>query len=176
MSCTVAISAAHRSYLFREQVIAPALMNCALNGIIAWLIFRARSSIPVWGDGGLVFDTIATLFLLPFLTCLIVTPLIRRGVAGGKVPPLTWRAAEHGVLGYLPLSVWGRGAVIGGLAVGAGLPIIFGGLSLAGVAHLAPMNVVVLKGVYTAMLAGLVGPVIALCAISDASPAPVVAS
>jgi hypothetical protein len=176
MSATVALSVAHRSYLVREQVITPALVNCALNGIIAWLMFRSRPSIPVWGGGGLVFDTIATLFLLPFLTCLIVTPLIRRGVAGGKVPPLAWRAADHAVLAYLPPSVWGRGAAIGGCAVVAGFPIILGGLSLAGIAHLAPLNVVALKGVYTAMLAGLVGPVIALCAISDASPAAAAAS
>jgi len=47
------------SYLVLVQVSHAALMNCALNGIIAWFIFRARSSIPVWGDGGLVFDTIA---------------------------------------------------------------------------------------------------------------------
>jgi hypothetical protein len=176
MSGTRSISEAHRSYLVREQVITPALVNCALNGMIAWLIFRSRPAIPVWGEGGLVFDTIATLFLLPFLTCLIVTPLIRRGVAGGKVPALRWRAADHAVLGYLPLSVWARGAAIGALAVVAGLPLILGGLSLAGIASLAPLRVVVLKGVYTGLLAGLVGPVIALCAISEASPVAVVAS
>lgn len=171
MAGTATVSAAHRSYLVREQVITPALVNCALNGIIAWFIFRARSNVPVWGDGGLVFDTIATLFLLPFLTCLIVTPLIRRRVAAGKLPPLAWRATEHALFGFLPANVWGRAAAIGGLAVVAGLPVILGGLSLIGIAHLAPLNVVLLKSVYTGILAGLVGPVIALCAISDASPA-----
>jgi hypothetical protein len=176
MSGTQSISEAHRSYLIREQVMTPVLMNVALNGIIAWLIFRARPIIPVWGEGGLVLDTIATLFLLPFLTCLIVTPLVRRGVARGKVPPLAWRAADHAALGYLPLSVWGRGAAIGGLAVLAGFPLILGGLSLAGIGSLAPLNVVALKGAYTGVLAGLIGPVIALCAISDASPTAVVAS
>jgi len=170
MSFTSSISDAHRSYLVREQVITPALINCALNGIIAWFIFRARAAIPVWGEGGLMFDTVATLFLLPFLTCLIVTPLVRRGVAGGKVPPLPWRATDHAVLGYLPASAWGRGAAIGGLAVVAGVPVILGGLSLAGIASLAPLNVVMLKAMYTALLAALIGPVIALCAISDASP------
>lgn len=79
MSRTQSISDAHRSYLIREQVITPALINCALNGIIAWLIFHARPTIPIWGEGGLVMDTVVTLFLLPAITCLIVTPLVRRG-------------------------------------------------------------------------------------------------
>jgi hypothetical protein len=169
----IAISQQHRSYLVREQMITPALFNLALNAGIAWLIFRSRPIIPVWGEGGLVFDTIATLFLLPFCTSLIVTPLVRKAVAGGKVPPLEWRSADHVFFGRLPASVWWRSVAIGGLAVLAGFPLILGGLSVAGVAGLVPWKVVVLKGAYTALLASVVGPIIALCALSEASAAAV---
>ena len=159
------LSEKHRAWLIREQVIAPAAINFALNAGIAWLIFRGRGLVPLWGEGGIAQDAIATLFLLPFLTCLIVTPLVRRALRAGKLPPLdaavALPAAER-----LPRPLLGRAAVLGLGGVAGGAPLVLGAVALAGGA-LAVSTLVLAKGVYTAALAALVGPLIALRALAD---------
>jgi len=165
----VALSEKHRAWLIREQVIAPAAINFALNAGIAWLLFRGRGVVSLWGEGGIAQDAIATLFLLPFLTCLIVTPLVRRALGAGKVPPL------DGVMGLpepilrLPRALLGRAAALGlgGILVGA--PLVLGAVAVAGGALAVP-TLVVAKGVYTAALAALVGPLIALRALAEPVP------
>ena len=161
------LSEKHRAYLIREQVIAPALINFALNAVIAWLIFRGRGSVPLWGEGGMAQDSLATLFLLPFLTCLIVTPLVRRAVASGKVPPLDAAGAVPPLVLRLPRSLLARSTALGLGAVLAGAPLLLGGLVAAGATAFAVPSLVLGKGVYTALLAALVGPLIALRALAE---------
>jgi len=161
------LSEKHRAYLVREQMIAPALINFALNVAIAWLIFRGRGRVPLWGEGGVAQDTFATLFLLPFLTCLIVTPLVRRAVASGKIPPLDAAGAVPPLASRLPRSLLARSAALGLGAVLVGAPLLLGGLAAAGVTALGVSSLVLGKGVYTALLAALVGPLIALRALAD---------
>jgi hypothetical protein len=162
------LSEKHRSWLIREQVIAPAAINFALNAGIAWLIFRGRGVVPLWGEGGIAFDAIATLFLLPFLTCLIVTPLVRRAVGAGKLPPLDAAIGLPQAIERLPSALLARSAVLGLGVVVAGAPLVLGAVAAAG-GELAVPTLVLSKGVYTALLAALVGPMIALRTLAEPS-------
>ncbi len=164
------LSAEQRRYLVREQMIAPAIFNFALNAAIAWLLFRSLSTVPLWGASSLAVDTLVTLFLLPFLTCLIVTPQVRRARRRGVVAPLAQPRAAYPALRWLPESLTGRAAALGALGVLAGAPLLIGGLVVAGVESLSPGYTVLLKGVYTALLSCAVNPLVALCALSDVRP------
>ena len=165
------LSEKHRSWLIREQVIAPAAINFVLNAGIAWLIFRGRGVVPLWGEGGIAPDAIATLFLLPFLTCLIVTPLVRRALRAGKVPPLDGVIGLPAVILRLPRALLGRAAVLGLGGVAVGAPLVLGAAALAGGALAVP-TLVLAKGVYTGALAALVGPLIALRTLAEARVRP----
>lgn len=166
------LSEPHRSYLIRDQMIVPAVINFLLNAGIAWLIFHARAPVPVWGESGFAQDALATLFLLPFLTCLIVTPLVRHTLRSGKIAPLSWHRRAHPLLKLLPENVLGRAIVLGLFGVAAGGAVVLGGLLLSGTQTLSLVYAVVLKGIYAAVLACVVSPPIAVWVLADTAPIP----
>src|SRR3990172_10008910 len=84
----MSISVAHRRFLLVDQGVAPAIFNFVLNGAIAWLLFHSAASVPLWGPSSVAIDTLITAFLLPFLTCLIVSGIVDRQVARGRIPRL----------------------------------------------------------------------------------------
>ncbi|MGH9650557.1 MAG: hypothetical protein ACRD3I_08830, partial [Terriglobales bacterium] len=159
-------------YMIREQMIVPAVINFLLNAGIGWLIFRAHPRVPVWGESSFAQDALVTLFLLPFLICLIVTPLVRHELRKGKIAPLSWHRRDHPLLKLLPENLLGRAVVLGLLGVVAGAPFVLGGLWLAGVQTLSLACAVLLKGFYAAVLAALVSPPIAVWVLADTSPIP----
>lgn len=76
---------AHRKLLLVDHVLGAAAINAAINGGIAWLLFGRASAVPLWGVDGMALDLLATGFLLPFLYCVIVTPMLRRAQRDGAV-------------------------------------------------------------------------------------------
>ena len=76
----MALSDRHQRFLIIEQGAVPTLFNFALNGAIAWALFRSAADVPLWGESSLGVDLLATGFLLPFLTCLIVSAIVARHV------------------------------------------------------------------------------------------------
>ena len=165
----MALSEKHRHFLLVEQGAVPTVFNFALNGAIAWALFRSAEAVPLWGESSLGVDLLATAFLLPFLTCVIVSAIVAKHVRDGKVPPL---AAEQ-----LPNtrwhegSSWRRGLVLGVAGV------VFGALPLVWVLHIAsaqPLAVpafVAFKATWAAMLALLFTPVVGWWALANASRA-----
>src|SRR5262245_62452239 len=112
------LSDRHRRFLLVEQGAIPTVFNLLLNGFIAWGLFRSSATVPLWGDSSVGVDLLATAFLLPFLTCVIVSSLVARHVRSGKVPPLT--------LDQLPHSYWlQRSSSTRGLFLGV-VGVIFG--------------------------------------------------
>src|SRR5204863_424500 len=105
------VSRAHRRYVFLEQGVGAAGFNFLLNASIAWLIFRGAEMVPLWGQQSIAGDTIGTSIILPFLTCLIATRLVRGHVRSGKVAPLGWSRDTQPWLGWLPRGTLARGLV-----------------------------------------------------------------
>jgi hypothetical protein len=165
----MALSERHRRFLLIEQGAVPTVFNFALNGAIAWALFRSAAAVPLWGESSVGVDLLATAFLLPFLTCLIVSAIVARHVRDGKVPPLPEAQLPH--TGWFERSSLQRGLALGAAGV------VFGAMPLVWVLHLAeaqPLAVsafVTFKAVWAALLALVVTPVVGWWALANASRA-----
>lgn len=159
----------HRRFLLLEQGVGSALFNFLLNGVIAWLVFGSLERVPLWGEQSIAGDTVGTAFLLPFFTCLIVTRLARGQVRSGKLPPLAWRRAEHAALGLLPHGTFARALVLGVVCVAVAAPPSLWLLGRLGVDDMSSWGFVAFKAGFAAVLAAIVTPLIALCALGDAA-------
>jgi hypothetical protein len=161
---------AHRHFLLVEEGIGSGVVNFAINGAIAWAMFREVPVVPLWGQQSIAGDTIGTTFFLPFFTCLIVTVLARRRVEAGKLAPLQWGPRSRPLLGWMPRSTLRRAAALGlATAVMIAPPTILV-LAGLGVTDLSFVRFLVFKATFAAALAVLVTPIIALGAIARPSP------
>jgi hypothetical protein len=160
------LNAAQRTFIVNEQTIVPAVFNLALNAGLGWVVFKKLEQVPLWGDPSIAGDLVGTLFFLPFLTCLIVTPLVKRAARTGKVEWLSIAPGEHPVLRLFPRSVWLRALLVGlGSVVLFGVPLL-GLLALLGVEGWSVGMMVSAKGIYAALIAALVTPYLALYALT----------
>lgn len=160
------LTPAQRTFLTHQQIIAPALFNLALNAGLAWLLFRNHTPIPLWGDPSIAGDLLATLFLLPFFTCLAVTPLVRKAARDGKVAPLAIAPRQHPVLRLMPRSIWARAGLVGlACLVLLGPPSLLV-LSLLGIDNVSLAAAVPFKGLFAALLGALVTPLLAMYALA----------
>ena len=76
-----AVPDSHRAWLWLGFCVVPAAMNGVINPAVAALQTRGQEVMAIWStQGGFGADTLGTAFFLPFFTCLIVTPLVRRSV------------------------------------------------------------------------------------------------
>lgn len=162
-----------RRLLFVEHGFGAAVVNFALNAAIAWLVFPA-APVPLWGTMSIAGDTLATGFLLPFVTCLVVDRSMRAQVARGRV-----RALPPEQLPKSPWASWSsarRGLALGAMCVLlAAIPVV-ACLASAGVADLPRWSFVCFKAAFAAALGAVVTPPIAWWALVRASrstlPAP----
>ena len=161
----------HRRFLVVDECLGAALVNFVINFALARLAYHARPSLPLFGATSIAADTLATALVLPLLTALIVTPLVRLGVARGKLPPLAPPPA-----GWRPRSMGARGLLLAAASlVLVAAPFVLA-LALAGATRLPLGAFAWLKGGFAALLAALVTPPCAWWALADASavfaPAP----
>ena len=157
----------HIRFLLLEQGVGAAVFNFFLNGLIAWVMFRGLETVPLWGQQGIAGDTIGTCFFLPFFTALIVTALVRRRVRAGGVAPLGWTRESHPPLGWLPVGTGRRGLVLGTICAILIGPVTLWLLVHAGVVELPFWTFVGFKASFSAVLAFIVTPIIALWAITS---------
>src|SRR5260370_7320498 len=80
---------AQRRYMLLDNGVGPFVINFLINAVIAWLLFRHATHVPLWGQSSIAGDTIATSFLLPLITCLIVTPIAPGRGRSALLPQLT---------------------------------------------------------------------------------------
>ena len=155
-----------RRYLLLDQGVGAGVINLLINAAIAWAMFRGATTVPMWGEQSIGGDTIGTTFLLPFLSCLIATRIVRAQVRSGRVPPLV---AMSPLLARMPRGTAARGVVLGvvGVAV-VGVPAAIA-LSSLGVTEMRFWSFVGFKAVFAALLATVVTPVIALYALASPS-------
>jgi hypothetical protein len=162
------LSAAHRRLLILDNGVGAAVFNFVLNGLIAWLLFRTATEVPLWGASSVAGDTLGTGFLLPFLTCLIVSRVVERRVTQGYVARLD--AADLPQASWPRRSTLARSLFLGAAGVVlAALPVVamlsFSGFS--GFAGVWPF--VGFKATFAALLAAVVTPLIGWWALVRAS-------
>jgi len=163
------LSDRHRRFLWIEQGVIPGVFNLVLNGAIGWALFRSLQAVPLWGQSSVGVDLLATAFLLPFLTCLIVSALVARDVRAGRVPPLPAAQLPHSQ--WFRRSVSARGLLLGlsGVLFGAA-PVVWA-LTLGQAEPIPFSSFVMFKAVWAALLALLVTPLIGWWALASASHA-----
>jgi len=161
------LSREHRRFLVLDQGVAPTIFNFALNGAIAWLMFRSARSVPVWGQPSIAADTLVTAFVLPVLTSFIVGALVQRQVGRGQVSRLN--ASQCSSSAWPRRSRWQRGAALGVAAVVlAALPVVLF-FTLAGPTELERWSFIWFKAAFAAALGALVTPLIGWWALAEAS-------
>src|SRR5262245_58855388 len=129
------LAAPHRRLLVVDNGIISAVFNFLLNGAIAWALFRTVTHVPLWGQQSIAGDTLITAFLLPFLTCLIVSRLVAKQVTAGHLPPL--RGADLPLARGSRWSPLARATLLGVAGVALAFPLVaalhasgFGGFDL----------------------------------------------
>lgn len=152
----------HRRWLWLGFCATPALMNGIINPAVAALQTRGQEVLPLWSrSGGLAPDTLATAFFLPLMTCLIVTPIVRRSLQRGSITALP-----------APRGRTRRGLLRGALRLGLLGLLLFGipavaTMALIGVTETARGSFLIWKAGSTALLAAGVTPWIARKAVSE---------
>ena len=133
---------------------------------------------PLPGRTSTITDTVATFFMLPFMSCLFCTTAVRQQRRAGRLVALTPTESEstRTLLGHLSADRWRRGLAFGGLSALVFSPPV---VLLLVVSHLGPISVpdfVLYKAALGVVLGAVVTPVIALQAMADAPRDPTSAS
>jgi len=166
----MALSSYHWRFLAIQESAVPALINFVFNGTIAWWLFRSATFVPFSGPSSIAGDTLVTSFLLPLLSCLVITWLIQRGVEHGELRPLVIVPEQGWQVWLSQLRPLRRGVFFGlaGVVLG-GVPVcvVFARLGPPGVSFWA---FVWFKAVYAALLAAAVSPLIAWLALASPPP------
>jgi hypothetical protein len=161
------LSDRHRSFLIIEQSVFAGIINLVINAVIAWLLMRSLVEVPLWGETSMGADLLATGFILPFATCLIVSRLTRSQVESGKLPAL--EASQIRPLGFHRRSSLVRAILMGVVGViFASAPLVVL-LDLAQAAPVPLMSFVTFKAIWAGLFAMIVSPIIAWWALSAAS-------
>ncbi len=163
----MSIAVSHRRFLIVDQGIVAFVFNFLLNGGIAYLLFRSAESVPFFGQSSIVGDTLATSFLLPFFTCLIVTGIVHKQIASGKLVALA--SGPQSALGAFLAA---RGRAARGALIGIAAVVLLAGptllvLSASGAEQLARDSFLWFKASYAATMAAIVQPAIAWLALAQ---------
>ena len=164
------LSSRQRQYLLVGQCLVPFAVNFVLNGLIGLAVFRGLNSVPTWAlTPSAGPDTIGTCFFLPAITCLVVTPIVRRHIKRGMVEPLP---------GSLNLPVWLQPFQVSlprrALSFGLLCLVLVGGLVAAaflsvGSAAFSLTFFLWFKASFSALLGAAVTPLIGLVALAESS-------
>ena len=85
-------------YMLIGQAVIPFFINIVVNVVIGTLTFRGQETVQTWTwDKGAAADSIGTCFFLPFITCLIATPIVRSQSKNGTAPRLSASEIPHWV-------------------------------------------------------------------------------
>jgi aminoglycoside phosphotransferase (APT) family kinase protein len=161
----------NRRWLVRNALAVTAVVNVVLNALPAWLSARGADEIPLWsarvGETNIIADTVGTFFVLPVVTCLLVTTAVWRELADGRLLPLGPGEDRVPFLRLLPGARIPRALALGVLCVAALGPIAVAVLVLTGFGPLSVAGFVAYKAALGVALGAVVTPAIAVCAMAD---------
>ena len=167
------LTPAHRRFLIRDALLIAAFVNAALSALIAWLFTFSEDEIPVTevplvGGPSVLVDSVATCFVLPFLTTLVITTVIwgeMRKVHLTKVPRSPGSFAQR-----LPKTRLRRATRIGLICLAILGPIAAAGVLLFDYGDISVGEFVLYKAIFGIVLGAAVTPWIAMVAFGDDPP------
>ena len=149
------------------QLIISVFINLTLNAGIAILLFRGINPVPLWGNPGIALDTLATAFLLPWLTVLIVAPFARAEMRKGTIERFRKELGRvrSSYLRYMPVGIVAQSMTIGiGITVIAA-PVLVGILYAVGVSEMSYHAFIAYKTVFATILTFPVSPIVWMSAM-----------
>ena len=163
------LSSAQRRYLLVAHCIVPFAINFVLNGAIGLLMCQGVDPVPIWGvQSSAGPDLVGTCFFLPAITCLIVTPLIRRHLRSGVVERATQPEGLPSILRPFRRSLPTRALLFGIAGISLVGSLVAASLLSLGPAELGLASFLWLKASFSAVLGGAVTPIIGLVALAEA--------
>ncbi|MBN1130094.1 MAG: hypothetical protein JXA71_13975 [Chitinispirillaceae bacterium] len=155
----------HRKFIIVNQGIVSTVFNFFLNMGIAWFLYRSLEKVPLWGSLSIGFDTLATSFVLPALTCYFIAVTIGIAVRKGWMPVIVDypRTGIVGKIAGLPVVAQGVVHGVAGTAL-LGVPVTVW-FVLTGNEFLSFHSFLWFKASYAAVLSLAVSPVIGLFAL-----------
>lgn len=151
-----------------DQFLVPIALNFAISWCLAWALYRGTAVIPLWGAESVSSDILGTSLVLPWVTCVINSAVLKRRARLGRVPRVgvdvtrsPWRLAPKS-------AVW-RGLVLALLClIFVALPTL-GILDFSGLTHFELRACLALNASYAALLTALSSPVVAVLAAAQFS-------
>lgn len=145
-----------RNHLKHEALVG-GLSNAVFNGGIAWWLLKEGPAMSWSGSSSFVVDIFATSFILPFIVALIVIPMHKRKLAGGKISTMDF-GSESRVQNWvnrLPASTLANAFWFGiaGIFLAAPLPLL--AFYLAGVEQIVPLHYAIFKGLWAGSMAAI---------------------
>jgi hypothetical protein len=165
------LTAPQRRWLVLNALLATALLNLVVNGVIALLFVQGQSDVPLWtrplSETSTLGDTLGTIFLLPLITCVLITTVVRRDLRSGALAPLDTEHSYGRWLAARPEGRFRRGLGFGVIAfITLALPVTLA-LVVLDFGTLTRGEFVTFKVAFAIALGAIVTPVIALCAMTD---------
>ena len=165
-----------RRWLILNGLVATAVINLVLNGVLARIAVGDHSSVPLWalpklGHPSLGADTLGTFLLLPFGTCLGLTRAVRLARDKGHLRPVPPQVLGRWMR-RLPAGRAARGAVVGGTCFAILTPVALAFFAMDGLADVSRTSYVVYRVILCVLLGAVVSPLIALVAMAEPSPRP----
>ena len=164
------LTPAHKRFLLRDAILIAAIVNGALNALFAWLFTLDEHEIPqakapLVGGPSVLVDSVATCFILAFLTTLVITTVIWGEMREGHLTRIP--RAPGSLFDRLPKTRLRRATVIGLLCMLVLGPISAAGVLLFDYGDISVGEFVAYKTVFGIVLGAVVTPPIALAAFGD---------
>ena len=165
MFLAMKLSRSQQQYLLLGHCIVPCVINFILNGLIGLAMFRGVSMVPVWGlETSAGPDMLGTCFFLPAITCLIVTPIVRRHVRRSIVEPLPHSPGLPSWLARFQRPLRTRAALFGLTSL-----VLVVALGSVGLTELELTRFLWLKATFSAVLGAVITPFIGIVALADSA-------
>jgi hypothetical protein len=140
-------------------------INFPLTAAITWLTAPPLPTVPLWGMTSIAGATFGTAFILPFLTSVIVSRVVRHHVRGGRLAALM--PPPDLAIPWAERTSVRRGVRLGlasMILAAAPTVLIF---ALAGKTQLARVPFIWFEAAFAAALGAVVTPLIAWWALAD---------
>jgi hypothetical protein len=160
-----------RRWIVVNAVVVTAGVNLVVNALIARVSLGSTAIVPLWAvplldKPSTITDTVGTFFILPLVTCVMLTTFMGVERRRGRLSPV--RSADTASwLGRLPTGRVQRGAVIGAVCTALLSPVAVILLLVADFGDVSTTAFVVYKAALGVVLGAVVTPVIALLAMAD---------
>jgi len=166
------VPAAHRRWIVINAVVISAVSNLLINSAIAWITSYSKHHIPLWsipllGGPNLITDTIGTLYLLPFTTCVVVSYAVRKSQGRGQLTNLETHQKGPSLLSNLPALIPRRAARLSGVVLLFSAPVAIAILLIGFGDGISRYDFVVYKALLGLVLGLAVTTFIALAAMGD---------